>query len=177
MRLEMLERGGHSSKPFNSELASIIDDVKLMDSRNQGWLAGALNPWFNDYADSMIHHLGMKPDAFPSFHLKNAWINYQKANEPNPEHVHSSDISFSVYLQIPESLKQEHQQYTGRSAGPGGITFRYGEVANMTRTQHTFFPEEGDIIIFPSTLAHWVNPFKSDCVRISLAGNLYVRAE
>ena len=28
------------------------------------------------------------------------------------------------------------------------------------------------MFIFPATLKHWVFPFKSDCVRISVSGNV-----
>ena len=37
---------------------------------------------------------------------------------------------------------------------------------------HSFFPEEGDMFIFPAWLKHWVYPFKSDCERISVSGNV-----
>ena len=32
--------------------------------------------------------------------------------------------------------------------------------------------EEGDMFIFPAELKHWVFPFKSDCTRISVSGNV-----
>ena len=37
----------------------------------------------------------------------------------------------------------------------------------------SYFPEEGDMFIFPAWLKHWVSPFKSDCVRISVSGNVH----
>lgn len=177
IRLEMLERSNRAEKPFNNQLASVINDVRLLADEDQKWIAETLSPWFNAYADAAIYHLGMDQNSFPGFHFKNAWVNYQHPNETNPEHVHSADISFSVYLQIPDALKKEQEAYIGRSAGPGGITFRHGEISHMNRSLHKINPEEGDILIFPSTLAHWVIPFKSDCVRISLAGNLFITGE
>ena len=35
------------------------------------------------------------------------------------------------------------------------------------------FPEEGDMFIFPAWLKHWVSPFHSDCVRVSVSGNIH----
>ena len=40
-------------------------------------------------------------------------------------------------------------------------------------TYQSFFPEEGDIFIFPAWLKHWVAPFKSDVTRISVSGNVH----
>ena len=37
----------------------------------------------------------------------------------------------------------------------------------------SFFPEEGDMFIFPAWLKHWVAPFKSKCTRISVSGNVH----
>ena len=39
------------------------------------------------------------------------------------------------------------------------------------------FPEEGDMFVFPAWLKHWVSPFKSDCVRISVSGNVHDSAK
>ena len=35
------------------------------------------------------------------------------------------------------------------------------------------FPEEGDMFVFPAWLKHWVSPFKSNCTRISVSGNVH----
>ena len=73
---------------------------------------------------------------------------------------------------MPEALKEERAAYKGRSAGPGGITFIYGEGPRTYITHHSAFPEEGDMFIFPASLKHWVFPFKSDCTRVSVSGNV-----
>ena len=33
-------------------------------------------------------------------------------------------------------------------------------------------PEELDMYIFPAYLKHWVYPYKSDCIRVSVSGNV-----
>ena len=35
------------------------------------------------------------------------------------------------------------------------------------------FPETRDMFIFPAWLKHYVSPFKSDCTRISVSGNIH----
>lgn len=106
------------------------------------------------------------------FGVARAWINYMKAGEFNPPHVHSEDLSCVAYLKIPKGLKKENEKFKGASGGPGAIEFRYGEAAGFSfRTAEVFLPEEGDFFIFPAKLQHYVCPFYSKGVRISMSAN------
>ena len=104
--------------------------------------------------------------------IKSVWVNYQKQYEFNPPHDHSDDLSFVAYLKIPEKLKEEHKNYQGKSAGPGGISFLYGEGNRQAITYQAYFPEEKDLFIFPAWLKHYVAPFQSDVTRVSVSGNV-----
>ena len=114
-----------------------------------------------------------KYDKLPEYVLSGLWINYQKPNDFNPPHDHDGKLSFVTYLQIPEELKKENQAYKGRSCGPGGIQFIYGNGPRDCVTYMSFLPEENDMFIFPAWLKHWVAPYKSDCTRISVSGNVH----
>ena len=46
------------------------------------------------------------------------------------------------------------------------------DVEDRCISNHSVFPEEGDMYIFPAWLKHWVYPFKTDCTRISVSGNV-----
>ena len=75
----------------------------------------------------------------PEYILTALWINYQKANEFNPPHDHDGKLSFVIYLKIPEELKKENEKYVGKSCGPGGIQFLYGDGQEIVfLTCHTF---------------------------------------
>jgi len=104
--------------------------------------------------------------------IKSVWVNYQKQYEFNPPHDHSDDLSFVAYLKIPQELKEEHKNYKGKSAGPGGISFLYGEGNRQAITYQAYFPEEKDLFIFPAWLKHYVAPFQSDVTRVSVSGNI-----
>jgi hypothetical protein len=124
--------------------------------------------------DQMYQKFVLKPyDKRPEYVISALWINYQKANEFNPPHDHDGKLSFVAYLQIPDELKKEHAAYTGKSCGPGGIQFIYGDGPRDCITYQSFFPEEGDMFIFPAWLKHWVAPYRSDCTRISVSGNVH----
>ena len=49
----------------------------------------------------------------------------------------------------------------------------YGEGTRDCITYMSYFPEEGDMFIFPAWLKHWVSPFNTDCVRVSVSGNVH----
>ena len=118
-----------------------------------------------------------KRDKENEYVMSALWINYQKQNEFNPPHDHDGALSFVIYLQIPEELKEENKNYKGLSAGPGGLTFIYGETEDRCITNHSVFPEEGDMYVFPAWLKHWVYPYQSDCTRVSVSGNVIDRIE
>jgi hypothetical protein len=75
-------------------------------------------------------------------------------------------------LKIPEEIKKEYKEFKGKSSGPGGISFIYGEGNRQAITYQAHFPEEKDLFIFPAWLKHYVAPFKSDVERVSISGNL-----
>ena len=107
--------------------------------------------------------------------VMDSWINYMKAGDFNPPHNHDGILSFVLFLQIPDELKKEHKEFKGTSIGPGGIEFRINVVkkqGHFSIDNHSFFPSEGEIFIFPAHLEHWVYPFKSKVTRISVSGNL-----
>ena len=104
--------------------------------------------------------------------IKALWVNFQRQHEFNPPHDHSDELSFVAYLKIPKEIKEEYDNYKGKSSGPGGISFIYGEGNRQAITYQAHFPEEKDLFIFPAWLKHYVAPFKSDVERISVSGNI-----
>jgi len=113
-----------------------------------------------------------KDEEYNKYFLKSMWVNYQKQNEFNPPHNHSDKYSFVTYLSIPEELKEENKNCVSTSTGPGSIMFTYGDGPKEYITYQSYFPEERDIFIFPSSLTHYVCPFKSNCERVSVSGNV-----
>ena len=56
------------------------------------------------------------------------WINYQQMNEYNPPHNHRGDLSFVIYLQVPEEIANEYREtkHEHNNPGPGMICFDLG---------------------------------------------------
>jgi hypothetical protein len=117
--------------------------------------------------------------------LKNLWINYQKAGEYNPPHVHTGHISFVIYLDFPKEILEEKSDTQANP--PGSISFYYGSdqyfktntdfETYLTKllyptTEINLVPQTGQIYIFPAYLLHYVQRFKNeDVIRISVSGN------
>ena len=110
----------------------------------------------------------------PNLNLDSDWVNFMKSGESNPPHIHvNCNLSSVWFLKIPDKLKKENLKYKGTvvGGGPGSICFMHGAFSPMAIDEVRHFPEEGDFFIFPYNVKHYVSPFLSKCVRISVAAN------
>ena len=169
----LFTEGAKNTKDFTTRLAGIIEKETGYSEEAKQKVVPHLSNYLGVY-DQMFERFLNKPYVKkPEYVLSALWINHQRAGEYNPPHDHDGKLSFVTYLQIPDELKKEHEAYKGLSCGPGGIQFVYGDGPRECVTYQSFFPEEGDMFIFPAWLKHWVAPFKSNCVRISVSGNVH----
>ena len=173
----LLEKGKESrdkNLDYRSKLAGVIDNEYYYEDY-ESWFIPKFTPYLNLYIET-LSSTWMTHNSSPirKWNLDSLWINYQKANDYNPPHNHSQDLSFVIYLQVPAELEKELDESEGGRAtrGPGTINFDFG--VNMPFSINTFFkfPEVRDILIFPAWLTHYVHAFKSDVERISVSGNI-----
>ena len=169
----LLDEAKNNKIDFRSKLAGQIDHETSYSDESRIKAVPFLSQYFGVYDQAYQAYTQRKYDKRPEYVLSALWINYQKANEFNPPHDHDGKLSFVIYLKIPEELKQENKKYVGKSCGPGGIQFLYGNGPRDCISYMSYFPEELDMFIFPAWLKHWVSPFKSDCERISVSGNVH----
>ena len=169
----LLDEAKNNKIDFRDKLAGQIDLETSYSDEARNKMVPFLSQYFGVYDQAFQAFTQKKYDKRPEYVLSALWINYQKANEFNPPHDHDGKLSFVIYLKIPEELKKENEKYIGKSCGPGGIQFIYGNGPRDCVTYMSYFPEELDMFIFPAWLKHWVSPFKSDCERISVSGNVH----
>lgn len=120
------------------------------------------------------------PTPHEVFEHTGIWVNYQKSFEYQPEHAHSGFVSYVIYMNSPlteqEAADNPYDQRVDdqtRESLAGKINFHYGERQEISLNNFFHFPQEGDIIMFPSWLGHSVHPFFKDGVeRISVSGNI-----
>jgi uncharacterized protein (TIGR02466 family) len=113
--------------------------------------------------------------SYSKIELKEAWVNYMKAGECNPVHFHSG-CSFSsvLYLNIPEGIKDEILNSKSNNSKPVNICFTFCAPVERYIFSHYASPQIGDFYIFPKTLLHSVNSFKSKGERVSIACNFNI---
>ena len=171
----LLSEGKSSREDASPELAGVLKNQYHYRDKNkfQNFMEGT----FNLYNTAMKQWKETTENEPSVYFLEKLWINYQGPNEFNPPHSHGGALSFVIFLDVPMKLRAENQDYKGLSASPGGITFIYGDTDDRCITNHSVFPEVGDMYIFPAWVKHWVYPFKSNCVRISVSGNVIDRIE
>lgn len=170
----LLDEGLKSTKDHRSNLAGIIEHEKGYSQTYIEKFANDIAPYVNTYLNNGQYYFKHSNNKFQSLErvsLQSLWINVMKKGECNPSHIHDGDLSFVIFLKVPEELAVENQNYKGRSSGPGCIEFSYGEWNPHAITKNSFLPKTGQMFIFPASLQHSVNSFQSDVERISVSGN------
>jgi len=167
---ELLAEAEKSTESYGHRLAGHLKKEVRLDSNKY-------KHYFNDLFAVYNHALGnwMGQTKDLRYIVSDLWCNFQRANEFNPPHSHGGLLSFVIYLKVPKDIKEEclkHQEIKS-SAGPGSIAFFMGDSDKKNSlTNNSFFPEEGEIFIFPAWLKHWVYPYRSDAIRVSVSGNI-----
>ena len=63
------------------------------------------------YKQSFQHFYDEAPPD--NLNLINMWINYMKAGDFNPSHIHSDDLSFVFFVKTDEQILEENKQHKG----------------------------------------------------------------
>ena len=172
----VLEKGNESREKnldHRSQLAGMIDNEYYYEDYDD-WFLPKFTPYINLYIETLKSNWLPNNTISKQWKMKNLWINYQQAYEYNPPHNHGGDVSFVIYLQVPDEIVKENKETTHEhnNAGPGMIVFDYGVQVLFTITRYCKLPEVGDLYIFPAWLPHYVHAFKSNVERISVSGNI-----
>ena len=161
----------NKNNDWRHQLAGDIKNEYLIDEKK---LQHILTPHLYAFKNAYKHWYNVNCDEVTA---RKAWVNYMKPGDSNPVHIHTGcHFSSVIYLKVPKGLDKEIKEYKGTAAGPGSIMFMYGEDSPYHLTWRNFKPEVGDMFIFPYSLRHGVNPYKSPGERISIAANYVIEA-
>jgi len=124
--------------------------------------------------------ISMMDQARP-IQMGDPWVNFQRKGETNPIHTHGGVMSFVLWLQLPYSIAEEEAQGPGAKSArnlAGHFSFHYSGILGNLNHYHipADYKQEGTLMLFPSELAHSVNPYyTSDEYRISISGNVHFK--
>jgi|TARA_B110000305_G_C19163520_1_gene503770 predicted 2-oxoglutarate/Fe(II)-dependent dioxygenase YbiX len=93
------------------------------------------------------------------------WINYSYAGDFNPLHIHHASLSYIIYVDIPENIRNDYKNSYSQTKGILQLTYNNAQIH--------LSPKTGDMILFPSNVFHCVYPFTEQGCRISVAGNIH----
>ena len=158
------------SQSVVNKLAGIIKEEYSF--RDKNLLMPYMAEYISIYDETRRRWSNTESAQTPKYSIQEMWVNYQKQHEFNPPHDHSDTLSFVIYLKIPKEITQEQKDYKGRSCGPGGVIFLYGEGTRQAITYQAVIPQDKDMWIFPAWVKHFVAPFKSNVTRVSVSGNI-----
>jgi len=167
---KLLDEAKGSQESHGNRLAGHLKKEVKLDARNHKEYFEAMFTVYDHALQGWTRKKGVSHRV-----VSDLWCNFQKANEFNPPHDHTGTLSFVIYLKAPEIMRTECEahQKVKTGAGPGCISFFLADTNQKNSiTQHSFLPRTGDCFMFPAWLKHWVYPFKSDCTRISVSGNV-----
>ena len=169
----LLDEADKNKKSYEDKLAGQLYKEMGYEQKSKDIVAPELAKYLGVYDQMFQRYQNKKYDKPPKYAISALWINYQRQYDFNPPHDHDGALSFVIYLSLPDKLIEEHKAYTGKSCGPGGIQFLYGDGGKDCITYMSDMPQTGDMFIFPAWLKHYVSPFKSDVTRISVSGNIH----
>ena len=110
--------------------------------------------------------------------LEHLWVNYAVKHDFNPMHNHSGTYSFVVWVKLPYDLNEELKKYNPNGNETSCFNIHYPSPLGGIDTRNFYLDRDWEwkVAFFPSQLSHSVNPFyTSDDVRISIAGNVFLR--
>lgn len=176
---------------LNPKIADVIlarekKDKGIGRSNKGGWHSDVdLLAWpeleFADLADtfrSAVTHMIAATSQKLRFNIDlrlTAWANVSRSGDFNTPHIHPQNHWSGVYYVLAPDFSEDRIKRAGNiefqdPRGPVTMLKSPGQADSMSLT-----PRQGSILLFPSWLYHWVNPFSIDTMRISIAFNAQIR--
>ena len=172
---KLLEDGKKELKSYNKNLAGHLKSQFVYNSETINWFYNETSSIWQCYRDQHCEFHSLKKLQV-ELDAHDLWVNFMKPGDFNPFHVHGGDISFVLFLDVPDELQKEQDEHEGTGGKPGCLCFEYTQQAKprWSTTGQLIYPKTSDMYIFPAMLQHWVAPFKSKVTRVSVSGNLEI---
>lgn len=147
---------------------------------NLKWFHEDRNKLFYDYLHKMCEKLfyeSFDHSGELSFTITDCWININPTGAYNNSHTHPGcDYTGVFYVNLPKD--ESPIVFDSHLSHSSGTTFSmYSEIYKNQYCLHSeveFQPREGALLIFPSSLRHFVDENRSEDDRVSIALNICI---
>lgn len=182
-------------KRINAEILKEIDDrikgeAGMVRSNRSGWHSDLdffrrKEPAHKELAQKIMQCLAdatqrvANKEALKNLRLEcDGWVNVNPKGGYNVPHDHPGAFwSAAYYVKVPPAVTGEVagsiEFIDHRSAPPGQGLVK----SPYMRSLHTMRPTPGTLVVFPSTLKHWVHPNDADEDRITIAINAKIAVD
>lgn len=146
--------GKNFNETFESKIKTTLKGDTLLDKNSMNYL---------NIETTMILSNLLKPYCKHfTFKIVDIWINRYEEKNYQASHVHPSDFSFIIYYKTNKSYTVFNSPVKKILESIDSKIFYQDYEPNL---------KEGDIIVFPSYLEHWVKPNSNN---ITIAGNINI---
>jgi len=146
--------GENFKDTFESRIQTTVEGKTLLTKKSMNYL--------NIELTNLLSHI-LKPICKTFvFNMVGMWLNKYNDNDYQESHVHPSDFSFIIYYTINKS-------HTVFNSPVKNLLESYdNQIFNRNYEPNC---KQGDIILFPSYLEHWVKPNSNNT---TIAGNIKI---
>ena len=146
--------GKKFKKTFESKIKTTLKGGTLFDKDSMNYLniqlTETLSYLLKPYCKNFV------------FNISDIWINRYDKKDYQGSHVHPSDFSFIIYYKVDKSYTVFNSPIKSLLESKLNKVFNHDYETNF---------KQGDIIIFPSYLEHWVKPNSNN---ITISGNIKI---
>ena len=146
--------GKKFKKTFESKIKTTVEGDTLFDKKSINYLniqlTETLSYLLKPYCKNFV------------FNVTGIWINKYGKNDYQGSHVHPSDFSFIIYYKTDKS-------YTVFNSPVKNLLESFNN--EFFKSYYEPKLKQGDIIVFPSYLEHWVKPNSNN---ITVSGNIKI---
>jgi uncharacterized protein (TIGR02466 family) len=144
-------------------------DTRVLDAPEMESLRAIVADHVNQFGWKVI-------SAHPrhSFYITQSWVNFTQPGQSHFRHMHTNSlISGSLYIYV----KKELDSICFYRNSPAQLLVTDDQSNPYNTPIHRVGVDVGDLVLFPSSLLHDVEPTTAGHIRVSLAFNAFIKGE
>jgi hypothetical protein len=178
-----------SNIPENNKLVGFIKEenglthLLKQNAKVHNELISLIERYFKEIESGIYKKVLAEKNFSSLLELTSGWYNKQVAMEYNPPHNHNTaaDLVCVIYpkIQLDDNADLYTVNPTTDKEQKGQISFMYAQSLDLngfTPSILSIQPEEGDILIFPSSLLHFTAPVLGESFRYSISCNFNIHS-